>query len=556
LSRRFCGRQFHSIARRIGTGIFGKPERAFTTTVNAGFSVIGETPPRVRRIVVLARAFRIAAGLLCLGLCACHAARAAMPSPATRADIEYLAKITTAEGMTQTGECPGAVSELEPIASGPDYGRLSDPYRHKLDEALGLCAFRLKRARLAHAAFRRATASALADSEDWFWLLESAKLDADFGEVFAAFKVLRERAPGFEEALEDRSVAVIDQGLGTLASPEPQRAWEDYLEARGWDGHGNRGALEEVLLHHALNLLDQGKADHAARAAAGLTRSEVLEAAGADRRFDAIRARSPGHLDPAAAAQLRLRRFTELSRSDPGSLDWRSAMASELNDLGRSAEALSVVQKALAAAQQTPIAEQMRDPNWRASYQLALVQKSYLLFSLGRYEEALGVASGVGCGGCGPNTDAALLQARWLVALGRGQAAMDQLTPISNADLTLPARARLAELKVCALRRSGEPIRYLKAHRADDPRALVRAELCLGDQGAAAAAARSALEDERQRPLMLQELQLYLPDGVLTREQRLLAARLDALRARADVQAAVQRVGRIERLAVRKGELD
>jgi hypothetical protein len=186
---------------------------------------------------------------------------------------------------------------------------------------------------------------------------------------------------------------------------------------------------------------------------------------------------------------------------------------------------------------------------------LAVNQESYLLFVLGRRDEALGVVEGAGCNVCGRNVDPVLMQAEWLIDLGRGRDALERLGQISAADLVLPARSRLASSKVCAATEAGDRsaipdrIAYLRGHRLEDPWALVKAELCLGDEDAAASAAASGLADPRERDRVLQRLQVFLPLPDPTPWETQMGQRLDALRARPDVTAAVARVGRIQKLA-------
>ncbi len=484
--------------------------------------------------------------------------------PKTPADLQIVVKMETAKSLMASDEqYPVIVSELEPVAAdGELYRRLSPAYRHDLDVMLGFAAFRLQRPSLAHAAYVRASSSPPATYDDWVWRMETAKLDADFDDAYLAFKTLRARVPGFEQGLDDRTVSVLDQGFGRLKDASAQPDWESYLAAQGWRPHDPLFSPDVIRLHYAISLLGSGHSDEAARLADTFTEPIVLAVIGADRRFDAITAGDPSHWDGAAAAQRRLLSFQSQARAHPQSLAWQSAVASQLYGLGRSVEALAVVQKALATAQQTSATERVVSPGFSGDYDHALGQKSFFLFSLGRYDEALGVAAGVGaCGPCGPNTDTALLQAHWLVDLGRGREALDQLAPVSMSNLTLPSRMTLAQLRACAAGQTGEAdirleaMRYLEGHGSDDPSRLIRAQLCFADTAAAASTVRASLADPRQRHIVLAELQLYLPDGVLTPLQVATEDRLQQVRDNAEVRAAVAIYGRIRRQAIRKDEL-
>jgi len=510
---------------------------------------------------MLRRALAAVIAVLMFGCGGCRAF-ASDDVPKTPADLEIVAKMETAKSLIPIGYFQVIVSELQPIADGELYPRLSVGYRHDLDSMLGYAAFRLRRLPLAHAALVRASQSPLATNEDWSWRMHVAKLGNDFADAFVAFKILRDRAPGFEKTLDDRSVSVLDQGFGRLPDAGAQAEWEGYLQASGWRPMNPMFSPDVIRLHYVLSLLDSGRKDEAAVIAETFSEPIVLSVMTADHRFDGITGKNPARFDAAEAVQRRLAQFRREALDQPQSLSLQSGIASELYALGRSDEALTIVRKALIMAQQASTEDRMSNPDIAGDYDHALVQESFILFSLGRRDEALGVAAGIGgCRPCGPNTSTALLQARWLVALGRGQEALEHLAPISPADLTLPASMTLAQLKVCASELAGDStgrsagMQYLRAHAGDAPTSYIRAQLCMGDVAEAAAYVRASLSDLRLRHLVLAELQVYLPDGAPTPTEALMAARLERLREDPDVRAAVEKVGRIQRQSIRQSDI-
>jgi hypothetical protein len=174
---------------------------------------------------------------------------------------------------------------------------------------------------------------------------------------------------------------------------------------------------------------------------------------------------------------------------------------------------------------------------------------------LGHQDEALGIATSIGAGlrMRHPNTDEALVIAEWLVDLGRGKEALEQLAPVANETLTFPGQGQLAMLRACAAAQTNdravlkENLDRLSQMKTYGPAWLLRALLCANDLAGAAAAVKASLDDPRVRPLMLQELQIYQQEKVRAPFAARIDARLTSLRGRADVLDAVNKVGRINR---------
>lgn len=494
----------------------------------------------VGRIVGVALALALA---LCTGC-----AKADYPAPVTATDNLIRAKVDNAYAMINRGGSSIVVEELGPLVASEQYAQLSDGYRHEVDALLGAAALRLHKLPLAQAELRRASQSPLGNDSDRMSWLEAAQLMNDFSDAYTAFGSLRSHDSELEHAMDDQSIFDIDQGFGALSDPKPQLEWEGYLERYSWRDRGDRVSFENVRLNYATNLLDDGQFATASKVAEDLTEPDALVQVSADRRFDAIRAKDPGRFDPVASTERRLARFETQARAEPTSLEWQTAVVSELIRLNRLTEALAVLHKAMS------IANEDASPAW--SHRLAVTQESYLLFVLGRRDEALGVAEGAACSVCGSSADSVLRQATWLIDLGRGGEALERLEPIVAKDLPPWTHARLAALTICAAAQSGarasipDQMTYLGNHRLEDPWALIDAELCLDDQDGAARATSSGLADPRQRDRVLRRLQIFLPGPEATPWQAQMSRRLDALRVRPDVAAAVGRVGRIEKVAL------
>jgi hypothetical protein len=244
--------------------------------------------------------------------------------------------------------------------------------------------------------------------------------------------------------------------------------------------------------------------------------------------------------------------------TDPKWTEANSALATRLQSLDRPEEALLQINRTLADAAQLSILER-RHYDFDAQYDHALVIKSYLLFELGRHDEALGIASAMGIGGrvYGPNPQTPLLISQWLIALGRGAEALETLAPIKGKTLSLDGLSDLSVYRICAAAQAKskfvllDNIRFLREHTIYKPGALVEALRCANDINAAADAVVAALDDSRQRALMLGGLQFYKPAKIRTAAQVLMEKRLDQARSCPKVVDAVNRVGRINHYEIR-----
>jgi hypothetical protein len=160
-------------------------------------------------------------------------------------------------------------------------------------------------------------------------------------------------------------------------------------------------------------------------------------------------------------------------------------------------------------------------------------------------------------GGRGPNIGMALHISRWLIDLGRGAEALTILNPIKQEFITLDARSDLAQLRVCAAAQTKatavlqDNIRFLQDHAIYKPGALLDALLCANEINGASDAVVTALDDDRQRALMLERLQFYKAPKTRTAHQVLMEKRLDQVRSRPQVAEAVNRVGRINHYDIR-----
>jgi hypothetical protein len=116
----------------------------------------------------------------------------------------------------------------------------------------------------------------------------------------------------------------------------------------------------------------------------------------------------------------------------------------------------------------------------------------------------------------------------------------------------------VASVRACAAELTGdaalrdEAMAFLREHADDNPAAITRAYLCINDLDGAADMYVRRLGDPERRDGALMALQIYAdPDRPALPHNAILRQRLEQVRARADVRAAVESVGRIEEVPLR-----
>ena len=285
----------------------------------------------------------------------------------------------------------------------------------------------------------------------------------------------------------------------------------------------------------------------------------------ADKRFDPIKASNPDAFDLKALAEKRLASITAAAAAAPTRLAGARlvalerdpagvrAQATALLELGRYAEALRLLDSALAKAQPagggaspyTDVADELGT---------SLALRARALAGLGRYDEALAqmvqAASLPEAGHANVTQRMDLTQLQ--LQMGRPKDALASLDAIAPTDLTLTGRTNVQGLRVCAEVAAGDAVAtqaalaFVRAYRQSAPNAFRDALACTGDMDDAAQVQIALLNDPDQRlPALAWAQTLKLPPAPPGSHPNALDRRA-ALIARPDVKAAIDKVGRVE----------
>lgn len=313
-----------------------------------------------------------------------------------------------------------------------------------------------------------------------------------------------------------------------------------------------------LRMRHGRLLLARGRVDGARERLAPVTDLESVVTMRIDRLYDPLRK------DPAFEARLAIEPAVErdLARSratvdaEPRKMEPVYLHASKLIEAKRPAEALALVDAILArhAADPKNVADAERFRVW------LLNTRGYALYQLGRADEGREVlreAAGLLERGH-PNVSNIINFSIYLVDEGRAAEALELLPKIGRASPY--GQGWIEAIRTCAGAQLGNEeersrgLEHLKAHESDNEAALARGLLCSNDLDGVAALMVRRLQgmDTRGDALLALQGRPALPgDGRSYRN--LLLERMAAVRARAEVRAAADAVGRIEDLPVDVG---
>ena len=183
---------------------------------------------------------------------------------------------------------------------------------------------------------------------------------------------------------------------------------------------------------------------------------------------------------------------------------------------------------------------------------------------LGRYDEMVeAFRKGAAAGEDGtPNVSQVINLAQAQNAFGRGDEALRTLAAFADGRKSSPyGEMEMRFARGCAQAVAGRPaeavadVAFAKAHDKDHGEALADLLLCLGDMDGAAAAFIARLDDPDRRADALEQLSDY-DDPPVALPPDPINSRLDALKARPDVKAAIARAGGTRRFHVQAGNRD
>lgn len=446
-------------------------------------------------------------------------------------------------------ECEAALPEARSFWVSRDFAALPAQNRLAFLGALTFCAWQMEDGELAISAAR----AIRVENPGW-----SDRILMSLGLAFEndalavqAFNDLTRSDPGEIPELEEQTVwSLLRAARRSDPSGVAEIRLHDALELYKFES-SDAAAAEALRFDHVRALLRAGQVERARARLGDVTIPRNVLVIRVSRLFDPLRsdAALEARLDIAAAAETNLARLRQIAADHPRKLEDIAPVSQALRALGRDEEALSFMDAALAVAEADPAhfedyADQI---NWAHN------ERGYVLYALNRPDaarSAFGAAMAAGEGGEW-NVSQVINFASMLEAEGRARDALEVIRTVGRASVFGDMWA--ASVRACAAAQvndealQNEALTFLRANEAENPPALSSALLCVNDLDGVAALYIRRLADPTQSETALLALQRTRQRNStpLVRNQ-LMEQRLEQVRGRADVQAAVAAVGRIE----------
>ena len=420
--------------------------------------------------------------------------------------------------------------------------------------------------------------TALDHASDDLWALRFA-LEVDGKRYEEAVKTIEAMAQGRGAALNEISINGLYRFEGELKDAGKNALRKRLLAVLASDTYDPKDLYlpaDGFRLLYARLLLREGDATGARRIVTTLRTPSQLAEASVDRD---LRGFLPADFDVRPAVESALAVYREAMARDPDRLMPIIDTANTLRQLGRGEEALTLLQ---GAERRLEDAETNRfvgeDANEAAEpaasdsgftdefEHLPWFWDSYAKTQemLGRYHDAV---KAYGQGGAvdeagALNVSQLLNLADMQVRFGRYDDALRTIAVFND-----PKRERspygemvLRYVRGCSLALAGKAaeaasdVEFAKAHAGDHPGAHSHLLVCTGDMDGAAAAIIAQLEDPDRRGRMLLKMSEY-DDPPVALPADPTEPRYKALKARADVKAAMDRAGGTRRFRIQAGEL-
>lgn len=472
----------------------------------------------------------------------------ASAAPAPASDLKALA--ATAARLADAGDdLPEARRLLGNVRADARFDDQPQDFRHAVLVLAGYVEMREDQGESARSLLSAAAQLQDTDPDVWYWL---SWVEADLGQHDDAARSLARlfrKWPDLGDNLQDdhlwRLVREAD------ASSDARTELLQAIFDSGW----KREALGGIShLHYELALVRARQGDVAAlrRIVPTVTWPTDIVRMRSDRRFDgAVDGDNPA-FDPEAAAGRLVTALQAQVRRHPGRLDIVVELQTALIVAGRFQEVITLaedVQSAIAAAPaDKPAYTDLDQLPWISN------RHATALEGLGRVDESLArleAASQLEENGV-PNVSQALNLAHLYASLDRPDDALAAAAR-AGADMSDFGHMVKASTQQRAYLLKGDTeaaakaLAYLREHRSVSEPIYLEALVEAGDLDAAAAVVAALLSSQDERAEMLFKLQEFkqlppLPGYARTE------ANWKALAARADVQAAVARVGRIVRV--------
>lgn len=447
-----------------------------------------------------------------------------------------------------------AADGLDKAMHAPGFAGLSEDLRLQAISVAGLLAWEADRNEKAHELAVQATGFPEADGTSWMLRFSSAFSIGKFQDAGYSLAQFAKRWPARLDDVVPGAVFQLHYQLKLAREDATDREMLDELFDAKWQ---NKGVEPSYLWRDlALTHLERGETARATEVALRVTSGEVALAMQVDKRFDPVTLSHRDAFDVDRLVAAEIAAASAQIQAHPDQLQPVTDLQELLLLTGRYPEVLSISDAAVASAEKRQGAKTYSDFGER--YNWILDNRSRAYKRQGQWQKAIAteaLAARLPENG-GINVSQAINLGQLYAELGQPDNAANAI--IQLGDLSPIGQMQLEGVKLrIAIDRHDDAaalavMDYLHKHRAEEPDSWQDALLLRGQLEDAAAFLIERLRNPAWRNDALVGIQHYAPMGE-TPMAKTLGERLQKVVARSDVQAAVQKVGRIGKFNIAPG---
>lgn len=497
--------------------------------------------------IAVALGLLLGAGMACASIVPAGAGYAQPPAEVSETALQ----LKQAMSDVGNGDNKKAEPELDRIIAGPGFDQLPAELRFQTLYVATVIAFQDKQYAKAHRLAIRATGFDQATGAAWTARLFTALYTSDNPDAGRCVEAIAKQWPDQLDNIRPQGIAQTHYALRAAHEDGVDRAMLNALFDANWQAaYSDYDSLWRDL---ALLQIEHNEGKGAATVAWRIRSANAALSMRIDKRFDPIARGRPQAFDVDHLLEAQIQAARARIKAHPDQLRPVQRLQDLLLEKGRNAEVLSISDAAVAHAERGDGDKTYTD--FSEAYNWVLNQRSLALAHEGRWDDAVRemtrAARRPEDGGL--NVSQSINLADLFADLGQPDKAAaaiaepGEMSPNGNMQLEY-VRLQIAIEKNDA-GSIAKHMAYLQKHRTDDIGTWQRALLKHGDLDAAAALLIQRLQVPDWRSGALVDMQHYA-HSEQTPAMKTMDQRWNAVTSRPDVQAALAKVGRVERFDV------
>ena len=476
-----------------------------------------------------------------------------VPTPGSGANADLAAvqtQLANAAKLFESESWEKADVAFDALLRSEHLNELEEPKRHAALFLAGLTAYVQDDFPRAHGLLKTASESPSAGVRDWLFRWQSAVRSRDWADATYALTTVARKWPENVSDLDLRPVA-------TTVTKTPALNEQRYQLLKNLaDANFSRPEFDPSPWWRDLSLLQiqHGERSAAIASLSKVTDPETIVSVLADGRFSDVRNALPKRLDVAAALQSEVEMSSKAVADNPSKLEPVNRLLIALLTALRTDEALRVADDAIKKASSTDGRGQYKD--YAEQYSWLLNTRSQILFLLGRWDESIAqlqAASRLTENGAS-NVSQVINLGGLYNHLSRPKDARNAVKDLDPTTLSPYGQMEKWDVQLSAALQVGDAneantiLEEMRTHQEENISVYEDALVMANRLDEAAKFLISRLQNPEKRIPALMSVQHFDrsgPAGALPRFQEL-KRRWDQIEARADVRAAIAKIGSVD----------